>query len=85
MNPYASYGASTSIGTPGLAVRQEREIASPPTPLVAPRYAQEERATAVCNETSLRQEIAAAIIAGDDARAAELQAMLVRPALRLVK
>jgi hypothetical protein len=74
-----------SSPSPGATATEGRRATS-----VKPRGTEEHRPSEVvcnrvCNESELRRQIADAIIAGDDARADELRAMLQRPLLRVVR
>ena len=81
MNPYASYGASTSSAESGSEGSQGTENAEArngrdPENHVANRLA------------NLRRQIATAVLAGDDVEAARLMSDLAKmsgPKLRLVK
>jgi integrase len=86
LNPYANYGASTSSEIDGPSDIQSSETPSPPSSLGLLDAPREDVANPMANdEADLRRQIAEAIIAGDDERAAKLTAKLRRPILRRVK
>jgi hypothetical protein len=84
LNPYASYGASTSSRNDdieGIQGRESTSTESAPGTLATPGKVV---CNDLCNEGDIRRALASAAIAGDDVEVDRLRALL-RPRLRVVK